>query len=158
MRLNDLLEAAPPCRCGSPLQAVLGVEGRFEDIWSYPDLVLPPRVVEDALAAALGPGQKWRITASLDRVLVEINHEAGPVAKAAITNLFTGKQAPSIEIAPLQMPVGPKRRRVRWDGEGVGLLPGLCAEPRHNDRTVMRFPKPPMRREPGRGVGLPERP
>jgi putative adenylate-forming enzyme len=114
LMLNDLLESAPPCPCGSSLHTVRGVEGRFEDIWRYADLVLPPRTVEDALVAALGPEAEWRATASRAGIVIEVVPDLGEVAKGAVAGLFAGTQRPSIEMAPAPVQDGPKRRRVRW--------------------------------------------
>lgn len=117
MMLDDLLEPAPPCRCGSPLQAVHGVEGRVGDIWRYPERVLPPRVVEDALTSAVGPAPEWRATASPTGIVVEVAPELGEAARTALENLFAGTRAPPIETAPAPVREGPKRRRVRWAAE-----------------------------------------
>jgi len=115
LRLDDLLEPAPPCRCGSPLQAVMGVEGRYDDLWRWGDVVIPPRAVEDALVAAVGPEQDWRVTAANDRVVIEIEATRAAEAKKAVEGLLDASpRRPVIALAGPPVPEGPKRRRVRW--------------------------------------------
>ena len=115
MRLDDLLELAPPCACGSPLQAVRGVEGRFGDLWRWGEVVVPPRAVEDALLAAVGPEREWRAMASPDRVVVEVEAGVADRAAMAIAGLLAGvKDGPNIVTAEPPVEEGPKRRRVRW--------------------------------------------
>lgn len=116
LMLDDLLEAAPPCPCGSPMQPVLGIEGRLADLWRYPVPVLP-RQVENVLASALGPEQDWRVTASSTSIRLEIDPARATVAEGAIAALFGDREPhPPIQSAPLQALGEPKRRRVRWSG------------------------------------------
>lgn len=118
LMLNDLLEPAPPCPCGSPLAAVRGVEGRLEDIWRYPDPVLP-RQVEEAMAGAVGPEQDWLAQASPGGIRLEVDASQAKAATEAIAGLFSGANGhPPIVSAPVQNRQGPKRRRVRWTEDG----------------------------------------
>ena len=117
MRLDDLLEPAPPCACGFPLQAVRGVEGRFGDLWRWGDVVVPPRAVEDAVVAAVGPDRAWRASASPQRVVVEANPHVLERAVAAIAGLLVRvDHRPEIVTSGSPVEDGPKRRRVRWVG------------------------------------------
>jgi len=117
MRLDDLLEPAPPCACGSPLQAVRSVEGRFGDLWRWGGVVVPPRAVEDAVVAAVGPERAWRASASAQQVVVEADPEVLERAVVAISGLLVGvKSSPEIVTAGPPAGTGPKRRRVRWVG------------------------------------------
>ncbi|WP_332676505.1 cell division protein FtsA [Brevundimonas sp.] len=115
LKLDDLLESAPPCRCGSPLHAIRGVEGRIGDLWRYPGRVLAPRMVEEALATAVGPETEWRATASPSAILIEVAPDRAEAAKLALGGLFAGAPAPPVTTAPAPLRDGPKRRRVRWE-------------------------------------------
>ncbi len=119
LRLDDLLEPAGPCRCGSPLLAVQGVEGRYEDLWRWGDQVIPPRDVENALVDALGPQQDWRVTASPGRVVVEVDPATAPVAIGALDRLLSNVETrPTIVVGPPPIWDQPKRRRIRWSDAG----------------------------------------
>lgn len=116
VRLPDLLEPLEePCPCGSPLSAVHPVEGRLEDLWRWPDAVIPPREVERALGDALGPDVDWRTTASPDGVRVEADPDHGGSARAAVTALLAehGLDLPVTDGGRPRCD-GVKRRRVRW--------------------------------------------
>lgn len=115
LRLDDLLESAPPCRCGSPLQAVRGVEGRVGDLWRFSGQFIAPRAVEEALAEAMGPDREWRATASPSGILIEVAPDLAEAARCALARLFAGATAPPVATAPAPARDGPKRRRVRWD-------------------------------------------
>lgn len=118
LRLDDLLEPVD-CPCGSPMQAVRGVEGRVDDLWRWGDRVIPPRAVEDAMVAALGPEPAWRVTASPERILVEVGPALSSRAVAAVATLVSGlSQRPVVQSAAAPVLEGPKRRRVRWSDEG----------------------------------------
>ena len=115
MRLDDLLEPARTCACGSPLQAVRGVEGRFGDLWRWGEAAIPPRAVEDAVVDAIGPDIEWRAVASPQRVVVEADADVREQAVAAIAGLLAGmEEGPEIVAAGPPVRDGPKRRRVRW--------------------------------------------
>lgn len=115
LRLDDVLEPAGPCRCGSPLFAVRGVEGRYDDLWRWGDHVIPPRDVEDALAHALGPQQDWRVTGSAKCVVIEIDPTVAPVAVGALDGVLSKvENSPAIIVAPPPIWDQPKRRRIRW--------------------------------------------
>ncbi|CAN5345968.1 hypothetical protein BH10PSE1_BH10PSE1_20980 [soil metagenome] len=115
LRLDDLLEPAPDCPCGSPLQAIRGVEGRWGDLWRWGDVVIPPRRVEEAMVAALGPDCDWRATASPDRIVIEVASVWAEAASRAVARLLADiADTPTIEIAPAPDEDGPKRRRIRW--------------------------------------------
>lgn len=118
LRLDDLLEPVD-CPCGSPMQALRGVEGRMDDLWRWCDRVIPPRAVEDAMVAALGPEPAWRVTASPERILVEVGPALSSRAVAAVATLVSGlSQRPVVQSAAAPVLEGPKRRRVRWSDEG----------------------------------------
>nr|WP_314434625.1 cell division protein FtsA [uncultured Brevundimonas sp.] len=115
LRLDDLLEPAGPCRCGSPFMAVRGVEGRYEDLWRWGDHVIPPRDVEDGLVDALGPQQDWRVAASAKAVTVEIDPAMASAAVKALHRLLANIESdPAIIVAPPPAWDQPKRRRIRW--------------------------------------------
>lgn len=116
LRLDDLLEPIETCPCGSPFQAVRGVEGRWDDLWRWDDRVVPPRVVEDAMVAALGPQREWRVSASPTRILIEVEPEAAQAATAAVSGVSGG--GPVVQVVGLVTQNGPKRRRIRWSDAG----------------------------------------
>ena len=116
VRVADLLEPMDgPCPCGSPLTAVKPVEGRLEDLWRWPEAVIPPREVEDAVSAALGPDRDWRAVATPDGVVVEADPDWVGAAKAAIEGLLAshGLGVP-VTLGGAPGRDGVKRRRVRW--------------------------------------------
>ena len=116
VRLGDLLQPlGEPCACGSPLSAIYPVEGRLEDLWHWPGVVIPPRAVETAISAAVGPKTDWRATASLTDVLVEGEGQTAVIATEAVRQLLADRGL----TLPLQTATetpqhGVKRRRVRW--------------------------------------------
>jgi putative adenylate-forming enzyme len=114
VRLGDLLQPLEGgCPCGSPLSAVHPVEGRLEDLWRWPDAVIAPRTVEDAVSAALGPAADWRATASPSGVLIEAE-DVTPAADAL--RRLLSDHGLSLQITAKAGPPrhGVKRRRVRW--------------------------------------------
>jgi putative adenylate-forming enzyme len=114
VRLNDLLQPLEGgCPCGSPLSAVHPVEGRLEDLWRWPGAVIPPRTVEAAVSAALGPAADWRATASPHGVTVAAEDPA-PAADAL--RRLLADHGLSLPITARAEPPrhGVKRRRVRW--------------------------------------------
>lgn len=116
VRLPDLLEPLETaCLCGSPRAAVHPVEGRLEDLWRWPGVAIPPREVEAAVSAALGPGCDWRATASRTGVAVEAERDQQSTARTALEKLLAqrGLFVP-ITAGDLTGPTGVKRRRVRW--------------------------------------------
>lgn len=115
LRLDDLLEPAGPCRCGSPLFAVRGVEGRYEDLWRWGDHVVSPRDVEDALVRALGPQQDWRVTGSEKSVAIEVEPALAGAAVGALSELLSKvENGPLMVAGPPPIWDQPKRRRIRW--------------------------------------------
>lgn len=116
VRLPDLLEPlTAPCPCGSPLAAVQPVEGRLEDLWRWPGVVICPRAVEYAVSAALGPEQDWRALASPGGVTVEAEPERVEAARAAVAGLLAAHGV-DVPVTAGGRPTrdGVKRRRVRW--------------------------------------------
>jgi putative adenylate-forming enzyme len=116
VRLPDLLESLEaPCSCGSPLVAIKPVEGRLEDLWRWPNAVIPPRDVENTISAELGPARDWCAAATPRGVTLEADPDQIEAAKAAVEALLKGHgvRVPVIGTGP---PVrdGVKRRRVRW--------------------------------------------
>lgn len=116
VRLGDLLQPlAPPCPCGSPLSAIHPVEGRLEDLWRWPGVVIPPRNVDAAVSAALGAEIDWRTTASPEGVIVETEGSHADTVTEAVTHLLATHSLHLPVTALPQAPVhGVKRRRVRW--------------------------------------------
>lgn len=116
VRLGDLLQPTEGrCACGSALTAIHPVEGRLEDLWRWPDVVIPPRAVESALSAAVRPDTDWRATAHPEGVVVEAEGPHAHTAAAAVTQVLT---AHKIDLPVTAVPRTPidriKRRRVRW--------------------------------------------
>lgn len=114
VRLGDLLQPLEVgCPCGSPLAAVHPVEGRLEDLWRWPGVVIAPRTVEAAVSAALGPAADWRATASPSGVLIEAEDTAPAVE---VLRRLLAEHGLSLPItANTEAPRhGVKRRRVRW--------------------------------------------
>lgn len=118
LRLDDLLEPVVTCACGSPFQAVRGVEGRMDDLWRWGCRFVPPRAVEEAMVAALGPQREWRVTASASRILIEVGSGAAEAATATVATLLNevGVVLP-VQVAGPPIQAGPKRRRVRWSDD-----------------------------------------
>lgn len=118
LRLDDLLEPVETCPCGSPFQAVRGVEGRLDDLWRWDGRVIPPRAVEEAMVAALGPQKEWRVTASASRILIEVGSGAAETATATVASLLNeaGVALP-VQVAGPPIQAEPKRRRVRWSDD-----------------------------------------
>lgn len=118
VRLGDLVQPIERrCACGSPLTAIHSVEGRLEDLWRWPGVTLPPRVVETAVSMAVAPDIDWRATASREGVVVEAEGAQIDTAAEALSRLLTAHNIDR-PVTPLpQAPVhGIKRRRVRWSG------------------------------------------
>ena len=119
IRLPDLLEPlSAPCLCGSPLTAVHPVEGRLEDLWRWPGVLVCPREVESAVSAALGPEHDWRAIASPRGVTVEADPDRNETARAAVEALLAADNLclPVIGGGPPRHH-GVKRRRVRWSDD-----------------------------------------
>ena len=116
VRLGDLLQPLQrPCACGSPLSAIHPVEGRLEDLWHWPDVVIPPREVDAAVSAALNAEIDWRATASPEGVVVEAEGlHASTVAEAVTRLLATHGLHLPVTVLPRAPAHGVKRRRVRW--------------------------------------------
>lgn len=116
VRLGDLLQPLKEtCACGSPLSAIHPVEGRLEDLWRWPDVVIPPRDVEVAVSAAVGAKIDWRATASPSGITVEAEGHAAGLAANALRKLLSDHGL-SLPVRTLTEPPrhGTKRRRVRW--------------------------------------------
>lgn len=116
VQLDDLLQPlSAPCSCGSPLLAVRGVEGRLADLWRWSGAIIPPRDVEAALSAALGPRADWQATGSATGVRLEAGPEDAPHGATAIAALLEsrGVSKPAVT-GPMKPMEGFKRRRVRW--------------------------------------------
>lgn len=116
VRLPDLLEPLDtPCPCGSALTAVRPVEGRFEDLWRWPDTTVCPREVETALSVALGPQTDWRAVGSPTGVRIEVDPDHRAIATEAIGALLAqrGLDLPVTVCDPAES-TAVKRRRVRW--------------------------------------------
>ena len=116
VRLPDLLEPLErPCPCGSPLTPVHPVEGRLEDLWRWPGVVIPPREVEATISAALGPGRDWRATACRTGVTIEVSPELIDLAETTLDALLAlhGLSLP-VDARELTGLTTVKRRRVRW--------------------------------------------
>ena len=139
-RMNDLLRLAPePCPCGSPLRAVLSVEGRRDDAFDLPArggaggrATVLPDVPRDAVVGARGAGDAratdFRVVQAGEReVVLLLPPEASDVAEATATRLrdaLAGAGADAVvrvAIGPLPPPDG-KLRRVerRWRAGGAG--------------------------------------
>jgi len=117
VRLDDLIEPAPPCPCGSPRLAIRPVEGRVGDVWRAGETMIFPREVEAALEAALPPLAPWRAEASPGEVRVLVEEIAHvPPARAAIQALLAahGVDWPVAADVSAEVETRPKRRRVRW--------------------------------------------
>lgn len=115
-RLGDLLQPLDGrCACGSALTAIHPVEGRLEDLWRWPAVVIPPRVVETAVSMPIGPDTDWRAVASREGVVVETEGLLADAAAEAVTQLLAAHNL-YLPVTPLlQAPLhGIKRRRVRW--------------------------------------------
>lgn len=114
VRLGDLLQPLEGgCPCGSPLSPVHPVEGRLEDLWRWPGAVIPPRTVEAAVSAALGPAADWRATGSPSSVVIEAESPA-PAAEAL--RRLLADHGLSLPVVTRAEPPrhDAKRRRVRW--------------------------------------------
>lgn len=116
VRLSDLLQPLEgSCPCGSPLMLIHPVEGRLEDMWRGPGAVIPPRVVDTAISAAVEPKADWRATASLTGVLVEGEGQTAVMASEAVRQLLADQRLTLPVQTLAQSPQhGVKRRRVRW--------------------------------------------
>ena len=129
-RMNDLLRLSPaPCACGSPLQAVVSIDGRQDDIFRLPPangetlVMVTPDVVRNAVVDAdrrildfrvvqVGASQ---VELSLD---VELAAEAALAARGALRAALVKAGAASVEVslkAGLAAPMDSKLRRVRRD-------------------------------------------
>lgn len=116
VRLGDLLQPLErACACGSPLMAIHPVEGRLEDLWRWPGVVIPPRVIEAAINPAVEPRADWRATASLAGVIVEAEAQTAVLAAEAVRQLLADHGL-TLPVEALKQPPqhGIKRRRVRW--------------------------------------------
>lgn len=116
LRLPDLLELlSAPCPCGSARTAIRPVEGRLEDLWRWGGIAVPPRAVEEAVSAALGPSEEWRALAGPMGVMVEAPAELVAVAAEAVRSLLAehGVAIP-VEAGGPPPAIVIKRRRVRW--------------------------------------------
>lgn len=116
VRLGDLLQPfRQRCGCGSPLTAIHPVEGRLEDLWRWPGVVIPPRDVDAAVSAILGAEIDWCATASSEGVVVEAEgSHADTVAEVVTQLLVTRSLSVPVTALPHSPPHGVKRRRVRW--------------------------------------------
>lgn len=85
-RMNDLLELAPqPCRCGSPLQAVLAIHGRQDDVFVFGRATVTPDILRNAVIDSDRRIQDFRLR-QIGSAAVELVTDAalgGPVADAA---------------------------------------------------------------------------
>lgn len=115
VRLDDLVQLAPPCACGSPLRAIEPIEGRVGDVWRWGDAVVFPREVESAISAELSPGVDWRVHATPASVTLFCSSGRAEAAKTALSDLLrTSGASPPINLAPFATESAPKRRRVQW--------------------------------------------
>lgn len=116
VRLPDLLEPLPtPCPCGSPLTAVLPIEGRLEDLWRWPGAVICPREVETAVSGAIGSEHDWRALATPRGVTVEADPDRVETARSAVATLLAARGVEvSVTVGGRPAQDGVKRRRVRW--------------------------------------------
>jgi putative adenylate-forming enzyme len=116
VRLPDLLEPlAAPCPCGSPLTAVHPVEGRLEDLWRWPGVVICPREIETAVSGTLGPERDWRAVASPGGVMIKAEPDRIDAAISTVAAMLAarGVEVPVTAGGSLTQD-GVKRRRVRW--------------------------------------------
>ncbi len=117
VRLDDLIEPAPPCACGSPRLAIWPVEGRIGDVWRRGQTLIFPREVEAAVDAVAPPFNRWRAEASPAGVRAFVTDERHrEVVGAALQALLTARGVDwpiSVETVDT-VDTWPKRRRVRW--------------------------------------------
>jgi len=116
VRLDDLIEPLEsPCPCGSPRRAVRGVAGRVDDLWTWGETVVTPRMVTEAVEGVASPDVRWIAAASPDGVRVGTEPEQAETIVAAVSRLLRarGVSAP-VAAEPLATIEHPKRRRVRW--------------------------------------------
>lgn len=90
----------------------------MDDLWRWGCRFVPPRAVEEAMVAALGPQREWRVTASASRILIEVGSGAAEAATATVATLLNevGVVLP-VQVAGPPIQDGPKRRRVRWSDD-----------------------------------------
>lgn len=128
-RMNDLLRLSPtPCACGSPLQAVAAIEGRWDDVFELqgggPKLaMMTPDIVRNAIVDADRRITDYRaVQVAVDRVRLSLPAGLAPeAARAAVAGLAAalaraGAQGVSIDLeAGMEVPYDRKLRRVRRD-------------------------------------------
>lgn len=108
LRLDDILQKTE-CACGSPLTAVMPVEGRIQDIWRWERPVYP-REVEDLLAPLIPADHPWIAEASQTDIHLACLDEDAP----ALCNALKVFGKP-IRQQPYRAERDyPKRRHVRW--------------------------------------------
>lgn len=113
--LDDLLQTAGPCPCGSPLAAIQPVEGRVGDLWQWGAAVIAPRDVETAVSRAVGAEVDWRAIGRSTGVAVEVEGAKAELAAATVGNLLKerGVDVP-VRTEALTPMSGFKRRRVTF--------------------------------------------
>jgi putative adenylate-forming enzyme len=128
-RMNDLLRLSPTrCACGSPLQAVLGVEGRQDDVFKLTAaaggrVMVTPDVVRNAIIDADRRIQDFRaVQTGPEEVLLslaaDLPLEAGEAAIAKLQAALGRAGAGEVRItlrSGLDVPFDRKLRRVRRD-------------------------------------------
>ncbi|ESQ88678.1 hypothetical protein [Asticcacaulis benevestitus] len=108
LRLDDILQKTH-CPCGSPLTAVLPVEGRVQDIWWWERPIFP-REVEDLLAPLIPAQHPWIAEASPKEIRLACLDEDANVLCDALKAL--GR--PVLRRSYFAENDYPKRRHVRW--------------------------------------------
>ena len=108
LRLDDILQETQ-CACGSPLTAVLPVEGRVQDIWRWENQVFP-REVEDMVAPLIPTDHPWIAEAHAGGIRLACREADAGV----ICNALERFGMPVAREAYRAERDYPKRRHVRW--------------------------------------------
>lgn len=108
LRLDDILQVTQ-CTCGSPLTAILPVEGRVQDIWLWPKPVFP-REVEDLIAPLIPADHPWIAEGHSEGIRLACLDEDAAILTDAL-KVFGQPISREVHRADTDYP---KRRHVRW--------------------------------------------
>jgi putative adenylate-forming enzyme len=108
LRLDDILEVTS-CTCGSPLTAVLPVEGRLQDVWQWPKPIFP-REVETLLSPLIPADHPWIAEGRSESIRLACRDEDFAVLGNAL-QVFGRPVVREIYRPEMDYP---KRRHVRW--------------------------------------------
>ncbi|MDB5440154.1 MAG: adenylate-forming enzyme, partial [Caulobacteraceae bacterium] len=134
-RMNDLLELGGSCACGSPLQTVMRVHGRQDDVFLLPSrhtagrVAVTPDVVRNAVVGGTPPVEDFRaVQTGPARVELSLPAGASPQAvenaRSRLAEAFERVGAGPVEIelrAGIQLDFSRKLRRVRRDWRASSL-------------------------------------